>query len=94
MAFCLVGYRDIEGIEHAIEVEADSLFEAAAEAVHRLRSINWDGDAPGPGCEFRVEMQAAAPVTYTISLSKIEEFARFGAVRGPQSASYCQFCVN
>jgi hypothetical protein len=79
-----VGYRDIEGIEHRVTVEAETLFEAVALAVQRFRSDNWDGHAPGPGCEFRVEVQPSAPITYTIPLSKVEEFARYGAVRGPQ----------
>jgi hypothetical protein len=84
VAFCRVGYRDIEGIEHQVEVEAQTLFEAVARAVERFRSGSWDGHAPGPGCQFRVEVMPAPPVAYTVSLNKVEEFARYGAVRGPQ----------
>jgi hypothetical protein len=84
VAFCRVGYRDIEGIEHHLELEADTLFEAVAKAVHRFRSSNWDGHAPGPGCAFSVEVQPQAPVTYSIALNKVEEFARFGTVKGPR----------
>jgi hypothetical protein len=84
VAFCRVGYRDIEGIEHHLELEADTLFEAVAKAVHRFRSSNWDGHAPGPGCAFSVEVQLQAPVTYSIALNKVEEFARFGTVKGPR----------
>jgi hypothetical protein len=79
-----VGYRDIEGIEHLVEVEADTLYEAVGLAIQRFRCSNWDGHAPGPGCQFRVEVLPAPPVAYTVSLSRVEEFARFGAVRGPQ----------
>ena len=64
--------------------EAETLFEAVARAVHRFRANNWDGHVPGPGCELRVEVQPTPPVTYTIPLSRVEEFARYGAVRGPQ----------
>lgn len=84
LAFCRVGYRDVEGIEHQVEIEAETLFEAVALAVQRFRSSNWDGHAPGPGCQFRVEVQPAPPVIYTVSLGKVEEFARHGTVRGPQ----------
>jgi hypothetical protein len=84
VAFCRVGYRDIEGIKHQVEVEAETLFEAVALAVRRFRSSNWDGHAPGPGCQFRVEVMPAPPIAYTVSLSKVEEFARYGAVRAPQ----------
>jgi hypothetical protein len=79
-----VGYRDIEGIEHHLELEADTLFEAVAHAVHRFRSSNWGGQMPGAGCEFSVQVQPQAPVTYSITLSKVEEFARFGTVKGPR----------
>lgn len=77
-------YRDSEGIEHQVEVDALTLFEAVALAIERFRSSNWDGHPPEPGCQFRVEVQPAAPVAYTITLSKVEEFAPYGAVRGPQ----------
>jgi hypothetical protein len=67
-----------------LEVEAQTLFEAVALAVRRFRSSNWDGHAPGPGCEFRVEVLPAPPIAYTVSLSKVEEFARHCTVRGAQ----------
>jgi hypothetical protein len=35
VAFCRVSYRDPEGIEHAVEVEGESLYEAVARAVNR-----------------------------------------------------------
>lgn len=33
---------------------------------------------------FEVKVQPAAPISYTVLLSKVEEFARFGTVCGPQ----------
>jgi hypothetical protein len=36
------------------------------------------------GLPVRVEVMPAPPLAYTVSLSKVEEFARYGAVRGPQ----------
>jgi hypothetical protein len=30
------------------------------------------------------EVQPQAPVTYSIALNKVEEFARFGTVKGPR----------
>jgi hypothetical protein len=42
------------------------------------------GTAPGPGCKFSVLVQPQAPVTYSIALNKLEEFARFGTVKGPR----------
>ncbi len=78
-------YKDIEGIRHQCEVQADSLFEAVAAAAQQFRKSNWGGAPPGPGCEFSVRvLPDAAAQTYTISLHQVEEFARHGAVKGPK----------
>ena len=85
MAFCRVSYRDLEGIEHAVEVEAESLYEAVARAVDRFRRDDgWGVHPPGPGCPFRVKVLKDAPVTYTISLDRVQQFALHGTARGPQ----------
>ena len=46
MAFrtCRVTCRDIEGVEHAVEVTADSLYEAVARGLSALRDAEWTGD--------------------------------------------------
>ena len=83
MAFCQVKYRDIEGIVHQIDVEAESLFEAVAAAVHQFRKSYWCGHPPGPGCEFSVKLLPETPTqTYTVILGQVEQFARFGVVKG------------
>ena len=84
MAFCRVSYRDIEAVKHEIQVEADSLYEAVAKAVHLFRKNNWDGAPPGPGCEFKVDVRPEPSVSYTIALSTVEQHARFGTVKGPR----------
>jgi hypothetical protein len=82
---CRVSYRDAEGVEHAVEVTADSLFEAVAEAVSRFRRDNgWGLCPPGPGCEFRVKVLPDSPMVYSIALSRIETFARHGTAKRPQ----------
>jgi hypothetical protein len=85
VAFCRVSYRDIEGIEHAVEVTAGSLYEAVALAVARFRSDDgWAMCPPGPGCEFHVKVFPDSPVTYSIPLKRVEAFALHGTVAGPQ----------
>jgi len=85
VAFCRVQYKDIEGIRHQCEVQADSLFEAVAAAAQQFRKTIWGGAPPGPGCEFSVRLLPdAAAQTYTVSLHQVEEFARHGAVKGPK----------
>jgi hypothetical protein len=83
VALCRVSYRDIEGIEHSVNVEADALYEAVAEAVNRFRTHQWDAHAPGPGCEFEVEVHREPPSTYKMALRKVEDFARYGTAKGP-----------
>jgi len=41
---CRVTRRDIEGIEHTVEVSADSLYEAVARGLAALRDADWAAD--------------------------------------------------
>jgi hypothetical protein len=67
VALCRVSYRDIDGIEHAADVSAASLFEAVAMAVARFRRDDgWAMHPPGPGSEFQIRALPESPVTYTI----------------------------
>jgi hypothetical protein len=85
VAVCRVTYRDSEGIDHSVEVEANSLYEAIAQAVKRFRQDDaWALSPPGPRCQFQVKVLKDAPVTYSISLDKVQEFALHGTVKGPQ----------
>jgi hypothetical protein len=85
VAFYRVTYRDIEGIEHSVEVDAGSLYEAVASAVNRFRNDDgWALSPPSPGCHFHVKVLKDAPVTYSISLDKVQDFALHGTAKGPQ----------
>lgn len=68
-----------------MDVEARSLYEAIAQAVSRFRHDDgWALSPPGPACQFRVKMLKDAPVTYRLSLDKVQEFALHGTAKGPQ----------
>jgi hypothetical protein len=41
---CRVSCRDLRGVEHAIEVTADSLYEAVAQGLRVFRESNWVDD--------------------------------------------------
>lgn len=77
-------HRDIKGIQPAVIVEAESLYEAAALAVRRFRDSLWEGCPPGPGCELSVRMHREAPTDYIVSLQSILEYARDTNVRSPR----------
>lgn len=72
MAFCRVSYLDIERIEHTVQVEANTLYEAVAFAVSRFRRDDWSEQPPGPGCKFDVAVLPASPVRYSVDLAQPE----------------------
>jgi hypothetical protein len=43
---CLVSFTDSEGIRHAVEVEASSLYEAAALAIGEFRDLSTAQETP------------------------------------------------
>jgi hypothetical protein len=85
LAFCRVSYRDIDGIEHSVQVEAESLYEAIAQAVKRFRHDDgWAMSPPGPACKFEVRVLPHSPLTYSIALNKVQHFAVHGTAKGPR----------
>jgi hypothetical protein len=84
VAFCRVSYRETEGIEHAVEVEGESLYEAVARAASRFRRDDgWCMDPPGSSCQLGVKVLKEAPITSTIPLKKVIAYALHGTAKGP-----------
>ena len=79
-----MSYRDPEGIDHSIEVEGETLYEAVARAVNRFRRDDVCTGPPGSTWQFRVKMLKDAPITYTVPLKKVVSFALHGTAKGPQ----------
>lgn len=46
---CLVTITDPQGIRHAVEVTAESLYEAGCSPIAALRKAGWVTDSPGTG---------------------------------------------
>lgn len=80
MARCRVSFSDPEGIDHAVEVQADSLYEAVALAVaeFRLDSVT---NRPAPIAEFIVSVHRPA-VEHRIRLSQVLKWVE-GTRDGP-----------
>jgi hypothetical protein len=74
MAACIVSFVDTEGLRHAVEVEADSLFEAAALA---FRTFKQHDCAPGELSKLEVEIRSS--ITHTVTLKKIRSWLQGGA---------------
>ena len=78
MASCVVSYLDASGVRHAVEVEAQSLYEAAALAVKAFRQHE---------CEPRglenLEVEMRSSVTHTLTRKRLEEWLT-GACKSPK----------
>ena len=78
MKRCIVSFVDFGGIRHSIEVQADSMYEAAAAA---LEAFHEHDCSPGIGSELEVEVRSA--VTHTIGMKKLKDWADLGG-RSPR----------
>lgn len=78
MKHCVVSFVDFSGIRHSIEVQADSMYEAAAAA---LEAFQQHDRSPGIGSELEVQVRTA--VTQTIGMKKLKDRADLGG-RSPR----------
>lgn len=74
MAKCFVSYLDLSGIRHQVEVEAASMYEAAAMAVKAFREHDCE---PGPLSQLEIEIRTS--VTHTLTVKKLREWLNGGA---------------
>lgn len=78
---CRVSFTDAEGIPHAVEVQADSLYEAVALAVAEFR-VDALTATPDPMTEFTVSIQRPA-IEHRIRLSQVSRWAEINTREGP-----------
>ena len=79
---CRVSYLDSRNVEHAVEITADSLFEAAAVAVRAFREGALMDDLPVAGTELRIAV-FPLPVEHRVRLQRVEQWAQTGTVKSP-----------
>ena len=78
---CRVSFTDSEGIPHAVEIQAESLYEAVALAVAEFRADDLTA-MPGPMTEFTVSIQRPA-IEHRIRLSQVSRWAEGNTREGP-----------
>jgi hypothetical protein len=78
---CRVSFTDTDGIPHAVEVQAGSLYEAVALAVAEFRADELTA-TPGPMTEFTVSIQRPA-IEHRIRLSQVSRWAENNTREGP-----------
>src|SRR6266487_348753 len=81
---CLVAYRDHRQIRHAVEVQAESLYEAAVLAIKLFREDPWL-EKIGPATVLDVEVREPG-TKHSISLQQVERWLA-GATTNPNEAS-------
>jgi len=74
MAKCFVSYLDVSGIRHQVEVDATSMYEAAALA---FRAFKENDCEPGPLNQLDIEIRTS--VTHTLNVKKLREWLNGGA---------------
>ena len=80
MASCVVSFLDTSGIRHAVEVEAESLYEAAALGVRAFRLHDCE-----PLGLARIEVEIRSSITHTLTMKRLEDWLGSGA-RSPKDA--------
>jgi hypothetical protein len=74
MASCIVSYLDTEGLRHTVEVQAQSLYEAAVLAIRTFREHECE---PGPASRLEVEIRTS--VVHVVTPRKLYEWLEGGA---------------
>ena len=81
---CIVSFKDVSGIRHSAEVEADSLYEAAVLGVQRLSADPWH-EPIGPATVLEVEVRNPGTV-HALTFQQVERWLA-GATANPNEAS-------
>ena len=77
---CSVSFTDVRGIRHSVEVDAESLYEAAVIGIRRLNDDPW---LERIAAATVLEIEVRAPgTTHTITLQQVERWLA-GATRNP-----------
>jgi hypothetical protein len=70
--WCTVSYRGVSGIRHSVDVEAETLYEAAVIAVARFRQDIW-GEAVASGTALEVEVREPS-TKHSLTLQQVERW--------------------
>ncbi|HWO01732.1 MAG TPA: hypothetical protein VNS63_20925 [Blastocatellia bacterium] len=74
MATCVVSYTDLDGLRHAAELEANSLYEAAVRAIVVFRKHDCE-----PRTLTKLEIEVKTSVIHTLTRKQVQEWLNQGA---------------
>ena len=69
---CTVSFKGLSGIRHSVDLEAETLYEAAVMAITRFRKDIW-GEAIGTGTVVEVEVREPA-ARHSLTLQQVERW--------------------
>jgi hypothetical protein len=69
---CTVSFMGPSGIRHSVDVEGESLYEAAVLAVQRFRQDLW-GETVGNGTALEIEVREP-PTRHSLTLQQVERW--------------------
>ena len=84
VALCKVSFTDTAGIDHALDVFAEPLYEAAALGIVEFRRNGLAAATIGLTTALRVLSHPMAPRQYSLTLSRLESWARYAICKGPR----------
>ena len=79
---CRVSFSDPDGVVHAVDIDAESLYEAVALAVAQFRADDVYPSHPGPLTEFTVAVHRPA-VEHKVRLGQVAKWAEPTTREGP-----------
>jgi hypothetical protein len=77
-----VSFTDSDGVLHGVDVDAESLYEAVAQAVAQFREDDVNPQDPGPMTEFTVAVYRN-PVEHKIRMGQVAKWAKQSTTEGP-----------
>ena len=80
---CRVTCQDLDGVEHSVEVNAESLFEAVAHGLCALKASSWAGETGEGLTTIRVEVREKPEVSHQVLM---KDFRRWLDARGTTPA--------
>lgn len=74
MPVCVVSYLDTEGLRHTVEVEAESLYEAAVRAIRIFKQHDCE-----PGALNKLEVEIRSSITHALTVQKVHSWLNGGS---------------
>jgi hypothetical protein len=69
---CTVSFKGPSGVRHSVDLEAETVFEAAIRGVHLLKKDGWV-DKLGPGTELEVLVREP-PTRHAVTMAQLRKW--------------------